>query len=50
MLASGYSPVYPAHVPPEFRVRCVGTGPFKLIPHQTVYSFGRMQEVWLESR
>jgi peptide/nickel transport system substrate-binding protein len=31
MLASGYSPVYPAHVPPaEFRSRCVGTGPFKL--------------------
>jgi peptide/nickel transport system substrate-binding protein len=31
MLASGYSPVYPAHVPPaDLRVRCVGTGPFKL--------------------
>jgi peptide/nickel transport system substrate-binding protein len=31
MLASGYSPVYPAHVAPaEFRTRCVGTGPFKL--------------------
>jgi peptide/nickel transport system substrate-binding protein len=31
MLASGYSPVYPAHVPPaEFRIRCIGTGPFKL--------------------
>jgi peptide/nickel transport system substrate-binding protein len=31
MLASAYSPVYPAHVPPaEFRGRCVGTGPFKL--------------------
>ncbi|MBI4636808.1 MAG: peptide ABC transporter substrate-binding protein [Candidatus Rokubacteria bacterium] len=31
MLASGYSPVYPAHVPAaEFRTRCVGTGPFKL--------------------
>jgi peptide/nickel transport system substrate-binding protein len=31
LLASGYSPVYPAHVPPaEFRTRCVGTGPFKL--------------------
>jgi len=30
MLASGYAPVYPAHVPPaEFRTRCVGTGPFK---------------------
>jgi peptide/nickel transport system substrate-binding protein len=31
MLASGYSPIYPAHVPPaEQRVHCVGTGPFKL--------------------
>ncbi len=31
MLASGYSPVYAAHIPPaEFRTRCVGTGPFKL--------------------
>jgi peptide/nickel transport system substrate-binding protein len=31
LLASGYSPVYPAHVPPaELRTRCVGTGPFKL--------------------
>jgi peptide/nickel transport system substrate-binding protein len=31
MLASGYSPVYPAHVPlAEFKTHCVGTGPFKL--------------------
>ena len=31
LLASGYSPVYPAHVPlAELRQRCVGTGPFKL--------------------
>ena len=31
MLASGYSPVYPAHVPPAtFRTTCVGTGPFKV--------------------
>jgi peptide/nickel transport system substrate-binding protein len=30
MLASGYSPVYPAHVPlADLRQRCVGTGPFK---------------------
>jgi peptide/nickel transport system substrate-binding protein len=30
MLASGYSPIYPAHVPlAEHRTRCVGTGPFK---------------------
>jgi peptide/nickel transport system substrate-binding protein len=31
MLASGYSPVYAAHVPPaSYRSGCVGTGPFKL--------------------
>jgi peptide/nickel transport system substrate-binding protein len=31
MLASGYSPVYAAHVPPaSYRTSCVGTGPFKL--------------------
>ncbi|HEU5322731.1 MAG TPA: ABC transporter substrate-binding protein, partial [Methylomirabilota bacterium] len=30
MLASGYSPVIPAHVPlAEHHTRCVGTGPFK---------------------
>jgi len=30
ILASGYSPVLPAHVPlAEHRARCVGTGPFK---------------------
>jgi len=30
MLASGYSPVLPAHVPiAEHRSRCVGTGPFR---------------------
>ncbi len=31
LLASGYSPVYPAHLPPAvLRTRCVGTGPFRL--------------------
>jgi peptide/nickel transport system substrate-binding protein len=31
MLAAGYSPVYPAHVPlNELRQKCVGTGPFRL--------------------
>jgi peptide/nickel transport system substrate-binding protein len=31
LLASGYSPVYPAHIPAaDLRTRCVGTGPFKL--------------------
>jgi peptide/nickel transport system substrate-binding protein len=31
MLASGYTPVYAAHVPPaNYRNTCVGTGPFKV--------------------
>jgi peptide/nickel transport system substrate-binding protein len=31
LLASGYTPVYAAHVPPaSYRTGCVGTGPFKL--------------------
>jgi peptide/nickel transport system substrate-binding protein len=31
MLASGYSPVYAAHVPPAtYRSSCIGTGPFKV--------------------
>ena len=31
MLASGYTPVYAAHVPPAaYRTGCIGTGPFKL--------------------
>jgi peptide/nickel transport system substrate-binding protein len=30
MLASGYSAIFPAHVPPaEHRSRCIGTGPFR---------------------
>ncbi len=42
MLASGYSPVYPAHVPlAELRQRCVGTGPFKL----REYSRGQLIEL-----
>ena len=31
MLAGGYTPVYPCHVPPrDMRVKPIGTGPFKL--------------------
>jgi peptide/nickel transport system substrate-binding protein len=40
MLASGYSPVYPAHVPlATLRQKCVGTGPFRLkqyVPGQVI--------------
>jgi len=42
MLASGYSPVYPEHVPlNELRQRCVGTGPFRL----KEYARGQMIEL-----
>ena len=42
MLASGYSPVYPAHVPlNDLRQRCVGTGPFK----QKEYARGQSIEL-----
>ena len=31
LLASGYAPVYPAHVPfADLKTKCVGTGPYKL--------------------
>jgi peptide/nickel transport system substrate-binding protein len=31
MLASGYTPIYAAHIPPaQYRTSCIGTGPFKL--------------------
>src|SRR5260221_5082224 len=32
LLASGYAPIYPCHIPPaEMRRRPIGTGPFKLV-------------------
>jgi peptide/nickel transport system substrate-binding protein len=35
LLASGYSPVYPCHVPPqEMRQRPIGTGPFKFVSYK----------------
>lgn len=35
LLASGYSPVYPCHVPPaEMRTHPVGTGPFKFVSYK----------------
>jgi len=42
MLASGYSPVYPAHVAlADLRQRCVGTGPFR----QKQYARGQLIEL-----
>jgi len=35
LLASGYSPVYPCHVPPQdMRQHPIGTGPFKLLAYK----------------
>ena len=35
LLASGYSPVYPCHVPPaQMRQRPIGTGPFKFVEYK----------------
>jgi peptide/nickel transport system substrate-binding protein len=35
MLASGYAPIYPAHVPvAALRSKCVGTGPFRVKEHK----------------
>src|SRR6201993_4896898 len=35
LLASGYSPVYPCHVPPQdMRQHPIGTGPFKLVSYK----------------
>jgi peptide/nickel transport system substrate-binding protein len=35
LLASGYSPVYPCHVPPaEMRTHPIGTGPFKFVEYK----------------
>ena len=35
LLASGYSPVYPCHVPPkDMRQHPIGTGPFKFVSYQ----------------
>jgi len=46
MLAAGYSPVLPAHVPiAELRQRCVGTGPFKE-KQEELNSAKRLAMVW----
>ncbi|HEX7926742.1 MAG TPA: ABC transporter substrate-binding protein, partial [bacterium] len=35
MLATGYSPIYPAHIDPnDLRTKAIGTGPFKLKTYQ----------------
>src|SRR6266436_437998 len=53
LLASGFSPVYPCHVPPrEMRQRPIGTGPFKLVefkPNESIKLI-RNPEYWKPSR
>jgi peptide/nickel transport system substrate-binding protein len=53
MLASAYSPVYPAHVPAsDFRSRCIGTGPFKLKEWRKgeFIELARNTEYWVPGR
>src|SRR3974390_3326109 len=53
LLASGYSPVYPCHVPPqEMRQHPIGTGPFKFVeykPNQDI-KVGRNPDYWKTGR
>src|SRR5216684_2146243 len=53
LLASGWSPVYPCHVPPrEMRLRPIGTGPFKFVefkPNERV-KVTRNPDYWKKDR
>src|SRR6266436_2914596 len=53
LLASGWSPVYPCHVPPrEMRTRPIGTGPFKFVefkPNEVVKT-ARNPDYWKKDR
>src|ERR1700739_1365903 len=53
LLASGWSPVYPCHVPPrEMRQHPIGTGPFKFVefkPNESI-RFTRNPDYWKEGR
>ena len=53
LLASGYSPVYPCHVPPqEMRQHPIGTGPFKFLSYKPNESIRltRNQDYWKPGR
>ncbi|GIX48528.1 MAG: peptide ABC transporter substrate-binding protein [Candidatus Tectimicrobiota bacterium] len=53
LLASGYSPIYPAHVPPSvLRTRCVGTGPFRFKEYRRgeVLELERNPDYFIEGR
>ncbi len=53
MLASGWSPVYPCHVPPpQMRQRPIGTGPFKFVefkPNESI-KLTRNPDYWKPGR
>jgi peptide/nickel transport system substrate-binding protein len=53
LLASGFSPVYPSHVPPaEMRRRPIGTGPFKFVefkPNESI-RVARNPDYWKPGR
>src|SRR5438128_1563604 len=53
MLASGFSPVYPCHVPPaQMRQHPIGTGPFKFVefkPNQSI-RIARNPDYWKPGR
>ena len=53
LLASGYSPVYPCHVPPKtMRTRPIGTGPFKFVEFQrnVAIKLARNPDYWKKGR
>lgn len=53
LLASGYSPVYPCHVPPKkMRTSPVGTGPFKFVQlkQNEFVKFERNKDYWKKDR
>ena len=53
LLASGYSPVYPCHVPaPDMRQHPIGTGPFKFVSYKPNESIKlvRNDQYWKEGR
>ena len=53
LLASGYSPIYPCHVPPaKMRTHPIGTGPFKFVElkQNEHIKFTRNKDYWKKGR